>query len=270
MPAQMKHIAIITDRYTLMARFYEAVFGLWTFPDRPQVAAIAVSDGHVGLNFNVRAPGRQAGLDHFGFEVEDVEATIARAKKHEGAGFVKRPSNRPFAGTTMNDPVGFVFDLAHADTSKREGVYGAAAEKKRTKRRISHFMMRTLYPAKLADFYRDVFELIEQPRQSNDDPNFYLSDGTVTIVIAPWNIADYQGTGIERPAMDHIGFTVESLETFERELKDLASSNVTLMGPSLTATPERARRHNLLKTCRLGKFHMADPDGVLLDISEAA
>src|SRR5215510_13394609 len=89
MTAQIKHIAIVTDRYTLLARFYEALFGMWTFPGRVEAAAMAVSDGHVGLNFNLRPPGRQAGLDHFGFEVEDVETVVQRAKEFPGVDFLK-------------------------------------------------------------------------------------------------------------------------------------------------------------------------------------
>ena len=58
MTAQIKHIAIITENYTLLARFCEALFGMWTFPGRVEAAAMGVSDGHVGLNFNLRPPGK--------------------------------------------------------------------------------------------------------------------------------------------------------------------------------------------------------------------
>ena len=61
MPAQIRHIAIVSERYTLLARFYEAVFGMWTFPGRVEAAAMAVSDGHVGLNFNLRPPVAKLG-----------------------------------------------------------------------------------------------------------------------------------------------------------------------------------------------------------------
>jgi len=269
MVAQIKHIAIVTDRYTLMARFYEALFGMWTFPGRVEAAAMAVSDGHVGLNFNLRPPGRQAGLDHFGFEVADVDDVIERATRFPEVDFLRRPGNRPFAGMSMNDPAGNVFDLAHKEESDRDSVYGRAAAGRGTKRRLTHFLLRTMDPAMVAAFYRDVFELIEQPR-GNDDPNFYLSDGTVTMVIGPWRIKDYQGTGIARPAMDHLGFTVESLDAFQRDMQQLAAANTALAAQSLTATQENVHRLDLLKKCRLGKLHLTDPDGVLIDVSEDA
>jgi len=267
--AQIKHIAIVTDRYTLLARFYEAVFGMWTFPGRIEAAAMAVSDGHVGLNFNLRAPGRQAGLDHFGFEVEDVDAVIERAMKFPAVDFLRRPSNRPFVGISMNDPAGNVFDLAHKDAENRDSVYGNAAPRRQTKRHLTHFLLRAIDPGLLATFYRDVFQLNELARK-NDEPNYYLSDGTVTMVIGPWKIRDYQGTGIARPAMDHLGFAVESLEAFERDLRQLGAANTALAPQSLTATPEHSHRLSLLKTCALGRLHLSDPDGVLLDVSEAA
>lgn len=269
MTAQIKHIAIISDNYTLMARFYEALFGMWTFPGRVEAAAMGVSDGHVGLNFNLRAPGRQAGLDHFGFEVENVETVIERASKYPGVDFLKRPSNRPFVGISMNDPLGNVFDLAHAEKSKRDSIYAGHADAKKTPRRITHFLLRAMNPDMLANFYHDVFDLIEKPR-SKDDPNHYLSDGTVTMVIGPWRIRDYAGTGIARPAMDHLGMTVESLDAFKRDLQALGAANTALAGQSLTATPENEHRLNLLKSTGLGKFQLADPDGVLLNVNEDA
>jgi predicted enzyme related to lactoylglutathione lyase len=269
MIAQIKHIAIVTDRYTLLARFYEAVFGLWTFPGRVEAAAMAVSDGHVGLNFNLRPPGRQAGIDHFGLEVEDVDTVLKRGAKYRGVDHLRRPSNRPFAGISMNDPAGNVFDLAHRDVKDRDSVYGTSAERKMTPRRMSHFVLRAVDPPMLADFYRDVFDLIEKPR-TNSDPNFYLSDGTLTMVIAPWKITDYAGTGVARPAMDHLGFTVDNLDAFQSDLGRLAIANAALAPQTLADSPENTCRRDLLKKCALGKLHIADPDGNLIDIAADA
>jgi predicted enzyme related to lactoylglutathione lyase len=269
MPAQIKHIAIITDRYTLLARFYEAVFGMWTFPGKVEVAAMGVSDGHVGLNFNLRPPGRQAGLDHFGFEVQNLEAVLEKAAKFPHVEYLRRPSNRPFAGLSMNDPAGNVFDLAHKDPAKLDSIYAAGANRKNTPRHISHFMLRAVDPELLVRFYREVFELIEQPRKEGD-PNHYLSDGKVTMIIAPWSVKDYAGTGVGRPAMDHLGFTVESIVEFEKDLKALAAANTALAPMFLTTTKENANRLELLKRSVPGQIQFGDPDGVLLSVREAA
>ena len=50
------------------------------------------------------------------------------------------------------------------------------------------------------------------------DANRYLTDGHITMVVMPWAITDYDGTGIVSPSMDHIGFQVENLETFKADV----------------------------------------------------
>src|SRR5438046_10252281 len=124
MPATIKHIAIVSDQYALEGRFYEAVFGMRTAADKRPERAVTVSDGYLGLNINPRKPGRPAGLDHFGVEVEDVDTVFDRMQtKYPGADWVQRPSTRPFAGITANDPVGNVFDLSQKQMATRSGVY---------------------------------------------------------------------------------------------------------------------------------------------------
>jgi len=66
--AKLKHVAIVSDRFNLLGKFYESLFGMRSSKpssDEPRGAAV-VGDGYVGLNINSRAPGRQSGLDHFG------------------------------------------------------------------------------------------------------------------------------------------------------------------------------------------------------------
>jgi catechol 2,3-dioxygenase-like lactoylglutathione lyase family enzyme len=88
------------------------------------------------------------------------------------------------------------------------------------------------------------------------------------MVVGPWKITDYKGTGVARPAMDHLGFTVESIDAFSRDMEQLAKANTALTSQSLTATPENVNRLELLKQCPLGHLHLTDPDGVLLEVSE--
>src|SRR2546426_7783269 len=123
MSAKIRHIAIVSDQYALEGRFYEAVFGMRTAADKRPERAVTVSDGYVGLNINPRKAGRPAGLDHFGVEVEDVETVLERLRKHQGTDYVQRPSTRPFAGITANDPDGNVFDLSQRNMANRADVY---------------------------------------------------------------------------------------------------------------------------------------------------
>ena len=134
---------------------------------------------------------------------------------------------------------------------------------------VSHFAMRTMNPARLAEFYRDVFEL--QPRnKAEGDENHYLTDGHVTLVVMPWRIADYDGTGITSACLDHIGFTVESVDAFNAHLERIVSINPSLAPATFSAGPEgQARLELAQRSCPLCQRHLADVDGVLLSVSEA-
>src|ERR1043165_3792220 len=97
MVAKLKHIALVSDNYATQGKFYEAAFGMRTAADPRPERAVTVGDGYVGLNINPRKPGRPAGLDHFGLEVDDAGEACARLERVEGGPFVKRPGTRPFA-----------------------------------------------------------------------------------------------------------------------------------------------------------------------------
>jgi catechol 2,3-dioxygenase-like lactoylglutathione lyase family enzyme len=268
--AKLKHLAIVSDQYTLLGRFYEGMFGMKPSQNARPFGAVVVRDGYVGLNINPRKgkAGRQAGLDHFGFEVEDVNVVFDRLKKdYPSINVLKRPSTRPFAGISTHDPAGNVFDLSQQNMENRTDAYVDADREQ--ERHVKHIALRAVEPAKVAKFYRDVFELTEMEKPA-DDPNYYLSDGRVVFVIMPWAITDYAGTGIERPALDHIGFKVESVATIKGELDKVKRERAALAPNPIgsEAGAEGEARLNLFSKCPLGQFHMSDPDGVLIDVSE--
>jgi catechol 2,3-dioxygenase-like lactoylglutathione lyase family enzyme len=265
MSARLRHIAIVSDQYALLGRFYQAVFGMTTAADTRPERAVTVSDGYVGLNINPRKPGRPAGLDHFGFEVDDADAACARLERHAGAHFVKRPATRPFAGISANDPAGNVFDISQAGMDNRKSVYVEAARE--SQRAMTHLAIRTLHAERLADFYADVFGLSPLERVAGDE-SFHLSDGRVTLVLLPWDIRDYEGGGIVRPAPDHIGFRVESLAAFRDKLENVGDNNPHLRPLPLGRGAEGMARLKLLAQCRCGSYQLADPDGTLIDVAE--
>ena len=268
MATRIKHLAIASQNYALLGRFYEALFGMETSARARPESAVSISDGYIGMNVNPRKAGRQAGLDHFGFEVDDVEAIFERvAEAYPTVQYLKRPSNRPFAGISMHDPAGNVFDLSQQGMENRADVYADTSLEGQHPRYIKHFMLRAVDPTTVAKFYRDIFDLQDQHR-SDGDPNTYLTDGKVTLIIAPWKITDYEGSGIERPALDHVGFAVESLEKFQEDLRRLVGRNTLLAPLPIDAGPEGEARLKLLKGCRYGQLQLADPDGVLIDVGE--
>jgi catechol 2,3-dioxygenase-like lactoylglutathione lyase family enzyme len=176
---------------------------------------------------------------------------------------VQRPSTRPFAGITTHDPAGNLFDLSQRDMENRASVYVEA--EKPAARRISHFALRTLHAEKLADFYAEVCGL--QPVKGRHG-NFHLTDGRVTLVLMPWRITDYEGTGIVRPGPDHIGFEVESLDAFKKRLEELGDNNPHLRARQLSGREGDARMKLFAASCSLGEYRLADVDGVLLDVAE--
>src|SRR5262249_2036209 len=150
-----------------------------------------------------RRPARPAGLDHFGVEVDDVKSTLEKMKeKYPDVHVLQRPSNRPFAGLTAHDPDGNVFDISQREMANRGEIYSQMAED--SKRKITHFAIRTMNAEKIARFYVDVLDLAMANKTEND-PNFYVTDGRMTLVIMPWSIMDFAGTGIVRSGPNHIG-----------------------------------------------------------------
>ena len=63
----------------------------------------------------------------------------------------------------------------------------------------------------------------------------------MTLVIMPWDITDYDGTGIITCGMDHIGFKVESVEAFKADVERIADDNPRLApAPVSTGTEGEA------------------------------
>ena len=266
MSARLRHLAIVSDRPALLGQFYRELFGMKGSPPEGQGAAV-VSDGYVGLNVNRRAPGRQGGFDHFGFEVDDVTDVQDRLRESYSAiELSRRPGNRPFAGISTHDPVGNVFDLSQQDMTNRRGLY--TEEIAEQPRRVDHVVLRVVEAERAARFYMDVFDL-EETEKGPSDPSYYLTDGRVTFVISPWRIGDYAGGGIERPALEHIGFKVESVERVLADLEAMAQRSPELAPKPWKAGGEGEARQRQFALCPRGQYQLCDPDGVLIDLREA-
>lgn len=263
--SKLNHLAITSDQYTVLGMFYRAYFGLKVsgITEREQ-QAISVGDGYVGMTLIPRRPGRRGGLDHFGIEVEDFELACSRiAKDYPDIDIVKRPSNRPFASYSTHDPAGNYFDLSQPGHDNRAEVYDMEAWK--GEMTIDHFALRVREPERVATFYADVFEL-EQRNIPVDDGSYHFTDGRVTLSILPWKISDFNGTGIEQPAMDHIGFRTANLNDFAAHVEKLRTQNPGLWPRDIEFNDEGKARYTLLGRCPHGDYRLADPDGTLIDV----
>ncbi len=289
MTSRIKHIGIMSQTPPRLFKFYECLFDFRTDVRDPakererakttghrilnsgRVASafartVIASDGNIGVAFNQRRPGYPGGLDHFGMTVDDIGGVLQRIKeKYPTVGAVKRPPGRPFVDYSSHDPEGNIFDIAEPGKKTLIGVF-TDAEAQRP-RRIRHFTIRAMSPAALAQFYTEVFEF-KAEEKALEDPNFYLTDGTVTMVIAPYKIADYLGTEHKRPGFDHLGFEVENLQAFKEDVEYLAKHDPEYLAPKPpNVESEYQVIMDLLQTCRHGQHQMCDPEGNLLDIS---
>ncbi len=283
MLTRIQHAAIVSENFVREAKFYESVFGMKR--SKPGSAeeekairtnyAVSISDGYVGMTVIGRKPGYVPGLHHFGVDVDDVQQAIARIRKHyPEVAVLKRPSNRPFATYGAHDPEGNYFDLTQEGMSNRRDVYSvrpgsAQAEQERERpRRIHHVKLRVMNPAKIAAFYRDCFDLGEAEK-ALEDPNFYLTDGKVTLIIAPWKMSDFEGAGIDRPGLEHLGFKVESVEAVRKDLAAIREDNPEMNERIVSEPSEGERRLALIASCRHGQHQLSSPDGVFVDVLQA-
>ena len=263
MTAKINHMAMVSPIYPMLAKFYEAYFGLKPSgkTSRP-LNAVTVGDGYVGLNINPQRDGYIGGIDHFGMVVDDIDAVMERArKKFPSANIVKRPSTRPFAAYSAHDPDGNVFDLAQkSESDKLVGVYAEqAAEGRKDDTYLNKFAIRTLHAEQCAEFYADVFDL--KPANKADGDGFHLTDGRVTLAIMPWSIPIFENMGIKRPGADHIGFKVENIDEFKKHVQTTIGMNTFLMPMPLGGNKEAEARKSFLAKTAGGKYHMADPGG---------
>lgn len=268
--AQINHMAMNSPNWPMMAKFYEAVFGLKPSQKVSRPAnGVSVGDGYVGMNINPLRDGYVGGLDHFGMKVENIEAARERMqKKFPKADIVKRPSTRPFAQYSGHDPDGNIFDLAER-TSKLNEIYADQAEGGgwTQDRYLNKFAIRTPNAEQCAEFYHEVFEL-QLVNKKSDAPGWHLTDGRVTLSILPWSIPIFENMSIKRPGPDHIGFKVENMESFTQHMRSVAGSNPYLAPMPLGGSKESDARREFLARTATGKMQIADPGAVWIDITD--
>jgi catechol 2,3-dioxygenase-like lactoylglutathione lyase family enzyme len=290
--SKIKHVGIMSQNAPRLFKFYECLFDLrrasneispsqeaergrsFGYPvlSSKRVASpfdrtVIASDGNIGVAFNRRRPGYRGGLDHFGIQVDDLETIFARLKeKYPKVGVVKRPSNRPFADYSTHDPEGNIFDLMQPGKSDAKGVW--IDGERDQDRWIKHITLRVINPEAMARFYMDVYEFKEEEK-ALEDPNYYLTDGKVTLVFAPWKIEDYLGTEHKGPGLDHVGFKVENLDAFKNDVDILTRADPEWLAPkSPNLDAEYQVVLGLMQRCRYGRHQLPDPEGNFIDVLE--
>lgn len=125
--AKLRHVAMQVPDLEKTARFYENVFELERVAEAesPVGNAIMLSDGVINLtllNFPEGTKGGMngpdwAGLHHFGFLVDDGDATEKKIDQNGGTFFMQLPDDYEGvdAERKFKDPNGVVFDVSEHD-----------------------------------------------------------------------------------------------------------------------------------------------------------
>lgn len=264
MLAQIRHAAIYTQHPDTTIPFYEKILGM----KRSTTAVLEtnrghLSDGLIGLAVLARRPGIPAGLDHFGFELTDLDTVLSRIRnKYPSTIITKGLEKVPFAVFRSHDPAGAQFDISERSHEKvREGYKEDGWSQGR---QFNHVVIRAAEPRRVADFYQEVFELFEIKEPPLGDA-VCLSDGKVRLLLVPTTDNSYMSM---RQGLDHIGFQVESLDAVKKDLNQLAADAPRSAAKDIGAGMFGHYTRRDMEACRIGRYAVSDPDGVLLDFSE--
>jgi len=112
-------LVIRTEDPEKLANFYINVFGFkdlhrGSHPGHPGRKTVHLTDGYFELaildNTEQQSPN---GLYHFGIQVDNMEETLERVRKHAPEKRIKkRPDGTPFAETRVADPDGNFMDIS--------------------------------------------------------------------------------------------------------------------------------------------------------------
>ena len=92
-----------------------------------------------------------------------------------------------------------------------------------------------------------------------------LTDGKVKLILRRCHNGFYRTL---RQGFDHIGFKVENLEQAKKDLDEIATTYPESAPRKIAMGRSGADLEKDLQGCPIGKHVFADPDGVLLDISD--
>ena len=145
--------------------------------------------------------------------------------------------------------------------SSRQGRHGPNQD-----RYLNKFAIRTMNPEKCADFYQYVLEL--KPVNRNGGAGHHLTDGRVTLSILPWSVSIFENMSIKRPGPDHIGFKVENIDTFKQHVEVTSGMNTYVAPMRLGGSKEADARKAFFAKEAGGKYQMADPGGVWIDVTD--
>jgi catechol 2,3-dioxygenase-like lactoylglutathione lyase family enzyme len=244
--ARIRHLAICTDRQEELATFYRDTFGLvevFRHKGESGKTAVYLSDGEINLAF-IPARTKVEGLDHFGFQVESVQAAADTALANgaiSGAKAVPRDGRQNEA--FIADPIGQRVDLSSAGWHLGGGGNG----------RIQHLAIKADDPPALAQFYTSTFGMVEVFRRNWERGAVYLSDGHVNLALLPNNNHEDDREPADLRGINHLGIRINDLDV---SLK------------TAYANGAKPSNRELPRDGRFAETFVFDPVGQRIDLSQ--
>jgi len=262
MSARIRHLALYTENQEGMASFYKTVFGMKRITQSFNQANHGhMSEGVIGLAILKRRPSFASALDHFGFEVDDVGVVLERLKeKYPKVLVTKALEQVAFAVFRSHDPAGMQFDISWKQHPKVQEGYKDDGWKQT--RQINHIAMRASEPEQVAEFYHEVFDLKEG--KNFDEDTLCVTDGIVDLLIRRTSNHCYKSM---RQGIDHFGYAVESIEEVKKDLDEFGRANPGSAPKELAGGVFGHITQEDIDGCKIGEYAIADPDGLLLDLS---
>ena len=90
----------------------------------------------------------------------------------------------------------------------------------------------------------------------------------MTLSILPWSVPIFENMSIKRPGPDHIGFKVENIDAFKQHVETTSGMNTYVAPMRLGGSKEADARKAFFAKEAGGKFQMADPGGVWIDVTD--
>jgi catechol 2,3-dioxygenase-like lactoylglutathione lyase family enzyme len=119
MQHKIRHLAIRADDQQKVIDFYKATFGMTEVTHTEGGRAKYLTDGYITLAILPGKPGMTNGIDHFGFQVDDMQKVGQIAATAGGSATLEtRPRDGRFAETRVTDPVGSQIDLTEKGWAK--------------------------------------------------------------------------------------------------------------------------------------------------------
>jgi methylmalonyl-CoA/ethylmalonyl-CoA epimerase len=264
MAARIKHIALATPDADRSARFYETVLGMKRvgLTHSGIAGGCYLSDGDINLALltyrSEKAAGPlgmgYAGIHHFGWQVDDLDAMRARIEANGGKFFLDLPVDRATLNYEMKftDPDGQIFDISKSGwIGTQDGWSASPAVPK-----IKHIALSVQDPDRTAKFYEAVFGMkrIGPNGSAAAARGFYLTDGHMNLAVLHFLSDKVAGRmGKDFVGIHHFGYVVSDLDGRAKTIADNG-------GRLFHDMPERRQALNY-------EMKFLDLDGQIFDIS---